>query len=160
MARMFDVAELVQVAVKDETAGVAFYSTLAQTARHPALRACFAGLANQERYHQKRFEDMLRSLGGYQAAEQYPDEYLDYVTSLTTTRAFPEPEAAQQQARACASDEAAIDLALRFERDTLVLMNEMRGMVREKDRAIVDELIREERQHVVDLAAARQQQQH
>jgi len=35
-------------------------------------------------------------------------------------------------------------------------MNEMRGMVRQKDRDIVDELIREEQQHVVDLTEARQ----
>ena len=45
---------------------------------------------------------------------------------------------------------------MRFERDTLILMNEMRGMVREKDRNIVDELIAEEQSHLVVLSQVRQ----
>ena len=155
MARMFDVAELVQVAVDDEKSGVAFYEALAQKAHDATLKQTFKSLADQERHHQRRFEEMLKGLGGYKPPDTYADEYVSYVHALTTDRAFPDEAAAVRRAGECADDQAGIALALRFERDTLVLMNEMRGMVSEKDRAVVDELIAEEQQHVVDLTAAR-----
>jgi rubrerythrin len=155
MARVFDVAELVQVAVDDEKSGVAFYRALAEKARDPALKQTFKSLADQERRHQRRFEEMLKGLGAYKPPDTYADEYLSYVHALTTDRAFPDEAAAMRKAGECADDDAGIALALRFERDTLVLMNEMRAMVRDQDRAVVDELIAEEQQHVVDLTAAR-----
>jgi rubrerythrin len=155
MGKMFQVSELVQVAVDDEKSGVAFYSTLAQKGKDPALKNTFADLAEQERYHQQRFEKMLADLGDYKAPERYADEYLTYLHTLTSQRAFPDERAAQRMAEQCPDDTSAVELSLRFERDTLILMNEMRRMVREKDRPIVDELIAEEQSHLVVLGEAR-----
>jgi len=155
MASMFDVSEVVQVAVNDEKTGVAFYTALAAKAKDPALRAAFAGLANQERFHQKRFEVMLKDLGDYKPPEQYSDEYVTYVNALTGDRAFPDEAGAVKAANKCRTDLDALQVALEMERDTLVLMHELRKMVGDKDRILVDELIREEQQHVADLAAAK-----
>jgi rubrerythrin len=154
MSKMFEVAELVQVAVDDERSGVAFYSALAEKTSSAELGDTFADLAEQERRHQQRFEKMLADLGDHKPAENYPDEYMSYVRTLTTQRAFPDEQAARRAAEESGDDASALDLSLRFERDTLMLMNEMRGMVREKDRQIVDELIDEERSHLVVLGAA------
>ena len=155
MAELFEVAELVKVAIEDEKTGVAFYSKLAQTSDR--LRDTFADLAEQEKYHQKRFEEMLAGLGRHKPKEQYPGEYLEYLNTLTRDRAFPDQQTAVRMAESCSGDKAAIDLASRFERDTLILMNEMRGLVPQKDRAIVEELAKEEQAHLVTLAQARQQ---
>ena len=155
MSRMFQVSELVQVAVDDEKSGVAFYSRLSQKVQAAELKKTFAELAEQERGHQKRFEQMLADLGEYKAPDSYADEYLTYVHALTSQRAFPDEQAAQRAADECADDASAVELAIGFERDTLILMGEMRGMVRQKDRSIVDQLIDEERSHLVVLAAAR-----
>ncbi len=159
MAKMFDVSELVSVAVNDERTGVAFYSKLAHMVRDPELRKTFAALADQERYHRERFEKMLKDVGEHKPPDTYSEEYAGYVHALTTDRAFPDEAAAVKTAEECADDAAAIRIALGIERDTLVLLNEMRGMVREKDRAVVDEVIAEEQQHVVELTAARQRLQ-
>ena len=123
--------------------------------RYPRNLACDAELAEQERGHQKRFEQMLADLGEYKAPDSYADEYLTYVHALTSQRAFPDEQAAQRAADECADDVSAVELAIGFERDTLILMGEMRGMVPEKDRPIVDQLIDEERSHLVVLTAAR-----
>jgi len=154
MGNMFDVAELVRVAVEDEKAGVSFYSALAQKAQSPQLREIFADLAEQERHHQKRFQEMLDSLGDYQSPERYSGEYTSYLNALTTDRAFPDADQANKAAQACKDDASAVELASRFERDTLILMTEMRKLVPEKDQAIVDELADEERGHLVTLSAA------
>jgi rubrerythrin len=156
MTEQFEVAEVVTIAVEDEKSGVAFYSVLAKRAKDPQLRETFADLARQERFHQKRFEEMLAGLGGCRAPEEYPGQCLAYLRALTDDRAFPDAGTARRMAERCPDDGAALELALRFERDTLLLMNEMRGLVREKDGNIVDELAREEKAHVVTLRAARE----
>ena len=155
MAKMFQASELVQVAVDDEKSGAAFYQALAETTANAELKEFFTALAEQERHHQRRFEELLKQVGGHKPPDRYADEYLSYVQALTTDRAFPDEAAAVRKARECGGDEAALALALRFERDTLVLLNEMRGMVAEKDRPVIAEIIAEEQQHVVDLTGVR-----
>ena len=156
MAEQFEVTELVKIAVEDEISGVAFYSTMASRAKDAQLKTVFADLAEQERHHQKRFEAMLAGLGGYRPAEQYSGEYMAYLRVLTDKRAFPDPKAARKAAEKCPDDASALALAMRFEWDTLILMNEMRRMVPEKDGAIVEELASEERAHLVTLTGAQQ----
>jgi len=156
MAELFEVAELVKVAVEDERSGVAFYSKLAE--KSAKLKDVFSRLAEEEKYHQKRFEEMLDDLGGHRPhGEEYPGQYTEYLKTLTTERAFPDEQAALRAAEDCKDDAEALALASRFERDTLILMNEMRGLVPEKDSAVVDELANEERGHLVTLAEARRQ---
>ncbi len=156
MAEQFEVTELVKIAVEDEISGVAFYTTMAGKAKDKQLQKTFAELAEQERYHQKRFEAMLAELGGHRAPEQYSGEYMAYLGVLTGGRAFPDPQAARKAAEQCKDDAAALALATRFERDTLMLMNEMRRLVPEKDGHIVEEVASEEQDHLVTLTEAQQ----
>jgi rubrerythrin len=155
MAQMFAVAEVVHVGVEDERSGVAFYGVLAESASDPGLRKTFADLAEEEKGHLRRFEEMLRGLGQVQVPEQHTNEYAAYMQALTSSRAFPDEQTAQAMARDCRDDAAALDLAIRFERDTLVLMQEMQQMVPQRDAAIVEQLKREEQGHLVVLAEAR-----
>ena len=73
MAEQFEVTELVKIAVEDETSGVAFYSTMAGRAKDPQLKKVFADLAEQEKYHQKRFEVMLAELGECRVPSSTPE---------------------------------------------------------------------------------------
>lgn len=155
MRELFNVAELVRIGVEDETSGVAFYEAMSRKTRNAKLREIFEGMAKEERYHKKRFEEMFESLGAKPAKEEYPGEYTEYLRTLTGTRAFPDPQAAATKAAEFASDAAAIDFAIQFERDTIILMNEMKGLLPESDSSVVNELIREEQSHLVELAEAR-----
>ncbi len=155
MAEMFDVAELVRVAVEDERSGVAFYGALAGRAGRAELKKVFAELCEEEKRHQKRFEEMLAGLGDHKPPERYGGEYAGYLHALTTDRAFPDEAAALEAAAACGDDAAAVDLASRFERDTLILMQEMRKLVPARHQQVVDELADEERSHLVKLSEAR-----
>jgi len=155
MGEMFDVAELVRVAVEDERTGVAFYGALAGKVRDADLRKTFADLAEQERGHQRRFEQMLARLGEHKPAESYGDEYAAYLDALTAGRAFPDEPTAMRMAEECPDDLAAVEMSSRFERDTLMLMQEMQGLVPARHRATVEELADEEREHLVVLSAAR-----
>ena len=155
MSPLFHVAELVRIGVEDEKTGVAFYTTLAEKTQNPELRETYKSLAEQERHHQQRFEKMLDDLGNVQPTESYPGEYVSYLRAMLDSRAFPDVASGETMAQDCADDAAALALAIRFERDTLILLGELRGLVREKDRAPVDALAREERGHLVELGRAR-----
>jgi rubrerythrin len=156
MSEQFEITELVQVGVEDERTGVAFYGALAKKMKNPQLQKLFANLSEQERYHQKRFEQMLADLGGLKPGhEEYPGQYMAYLRTLTNDRAFPDQQTAMLAAANCASDAAAVELATRYERDTLMLMNEMKTLVPEKDKPVVDELAREEQVHLVMLSEAK-----
>jgi rubrerythrin len=154
MAEQFEVAELVQIGVEDEASGVAMYTAMADKAKDKELKKTFADLAEQEKFHLKRFEAMLAGLGGCRGPEQYPGECMAYLRALTDNRAFPDPQAAHKAAQQCPDDAAAVELAIRYERDTLLLMHEMRPLVPEKDFSIVNQLIMEEQSHLVTLTQA------
>jgi len=156
MAELFEITDLVKLAIEDERSGVAFYAALAEKFAHEPVAPVFADLGEQEKFHQKRFEEMLEALGGHRAKrEQYPGEFMAYLETLASGRAFPNEETAVKEARDCASAAAAVDLAARFERDTLLLMNEMSRLVPDKHADVVRELAQEEQSHLVTLANAR-----
>lgn len=155
MSELFEVPELVKVAVEDEKSGVAFYGTLAEKNWDMPLKQLFARLREQEKYHQRRFESMLAVMGGYQQREEYSGQYMEYLRAMTDSRAFPDVAAAQAAADGCQSPREAIEIATRFERDTLILMKEMQPLVPEKDHDVVEELTREEQAHLVMLQDAR-----
>ena len=155
MAELFEIAELVKIAVEDERTGVAFYSAIAEKVQKPQLKQIFSRLAEEEKFHQQRFEEMLEDLRGHKPREEYPGQYMAYLRTLTSDRAFPDEDTALHMAKQCADDAAAVELASRFERDTLMLMNELRGLVPDRHSRIVNELAREEQGHLVTLAEAR-----
>ena len=152
MAELFEIGELVKVAVEDERAGVAFYGKLAE--RPGRLQDTFTELEKAEKYHQQRFEGLLTEVGGLKTHEEYDGQYMAYLRAMTGSRAFPDPQTAAALAERCGDDGEALRLANRFERDTLILLNEMRGMVPPKYSHVVDEIVAEEREHLVTLAEA------
>jgi len=156
MSPLFHVAELVRMGVEDEKAGVVLYSALAEKTADADLRGTYETLAEQERGHQARFEKMLDDLGNVQPTESHPGEYVEYLRAMLDSRAFPDEATARKKVQESPSDAAALTLAIRFERDTLVLLTELRGMVPDRDQTIVDELTREEQGHLVVLTAARE----
>jgi len=155
MGELFDVAELVRVAVEDERTGAAFYTVAAEMARDARLKEIFTQIAQQERYHQERFERMLAAMGEHKPPELYSGEYANYLVALTKDRAFPNEAGARNMARQCTDDLAALAVALGLERNTLNLINEMRSLVPESGKGVVDDITCEEQAHLVMLLEAR-----
>ena len=153
--RLFEVSELINVAVKDEETGIEFYSALADATKTPEIKEAILAIAEQEKAHRDRFKDMLTQVGDYKPHEEYAGQYGEYLRVLLENRAFPEPPAAAQRAREASSDAEAIDIALGLEKDTLLFLQEMKGLVPESNADLVEEIIKEEREHVVDLTNLR-----
>lgn len=149
---LFDVQELISMAVKDEETGIAFYRGLAEGTDSETVKERARDISEQEEKHRSRFQSMLDDLGDVEPVEEYPGQYERYVNNLLETRAFPEPEDAEEDARTCESDTEAIDTAMRLEKDTLLFLQEMRQFIPDTHTDYVDEVVQEERDHLSDLA--------
>jgi rubrerythrin len=152
MPGLFRVSEIVDMAIDEEHNGVYFYQALADRAETEVVEQTASRLAGEEKGHEARFKALKKALGEYHPPESYPGEYADYVNALVEGRTFPTEEEAAALADA-GTDADAIRAALRFEKNTLLFMGEMRRLVPEEHRETVDVLIDEERGHLVDLNA-------
>jgi rubrerythrin len=153
---LFNIAELLQMAVKDELTGQAFYEALAQATGDADVREKCLAFAAQEAGHAVRFANMATEVEpGKQRTEGYSGQYGDYIGALLGSRAFPTPEAAAEKASSVGDDAAAVAIALGMEKDTLLFFLEMRDLVSEPDRKYMDAIIEEERMHVAQLSAMR-----
>lgn len=152
MGNLFYANEIVKMNITEEQNGAAYYTALAEKARSKKLRAAAARIAEQERHHEKLFTELLEKLGEPDVAESYPGEYDAYVKALLNYKIFPDAESAAAMARE-KSDADAVKLAIQTERNTLLLLEELRKHVPDAERKYVDVTIREEQQHLADLNA-------
>lgn len=153
---LFDLRELLEMAIKDEETGIAFYNALAEATERDEVKKGLRAIASEEEYHRSRFQHMLDESGHYEPVEEYSGQYEDYVGALLKNRAFPEPEEAAKKARSVSSDAEGIDIAIGLEKDALLFQQEMRAFITESQSEYVDEIIDEERKHLRDLTKLKQ----
>jgi rubrerythrin len=154
MSRSFDVKELVRVAVIDERSGKDLYRKMTERAKDSSLKHVFADLVKQEERHEKRFEAMLDDLesSGDEATVQYPDEYVEYLEMIVSGGGMSDAHRKLEDTR---DDIGLIDLAAAFEREQLLLQQDMGNILGDAYQSIIDEIIREEQGHLTTLSRAR-----
>lgn len=152
MTKRFDIRELLRVAVIEERSGITLYRKLSEKAEEPWLRELFTWLSDQERFHEERFQDLSDSLQEPEPGEQYPDEYVDYLEALAAGGGASD---AHQRVEGVRSGRGAVDLAMGFERELLALQRDIGGLLGGRHQSIVDQVIQEERNHLVRLSGAR-----
>ncbi|MBC7226755.1 MAG: ferritin family protein [Thermoflexales bacterium] len=150
---VFTAAEAVNMALRIEETGEVFYKTVAGKVQDPAVKAVMEDLAVQERRHYNAF----MKLSGYVSeppshSQQEWEEYAQYLQVAVDNAIFAGPDKALALAESVADPKEALRMALGFEKDTLLFYYDLREMMREADRPVVNEIIREEKAHVRRLA--------
>ena len=140
--------EIIDIAKKIETFGVAFYDEAARRAKTPEVRELFEFLREEEKRHERAFERMLAGMPSQNDDWRDREEYLGYMSVLAEDLVFPEPDVARRMAAELVDEKAALARALEFEKESILYFHEVRTMVREEDHAILDKLIDEERKHL------------
>ena len=152
---IFDVWEAVQIAIEEEHHGLRFYEALTACAQDPALRKAAKRFADEERDHEGACSDMLGTLGLHSEEEAYPGEYIDYVNALIACKTFENEGMAVRLAEEACGDLEAVATAILFEKNTLLFLGELRALVPPKARAVLNEMIEEDRQHLIYLTGLR-----
>ncbi len=151
---LFQVSELLGMAVKDEVVGEAFYNALAENCSDKHVAAKLQAIAAQERHHAARFGELQSELKAAKVHEEHSGQYEQYVNALLENRAFPEPKAAIAKAKKVCLLEG-IEIAAHMEKDTLLFYEEMLNYVPKSHHKFVDEIINEERNHLMELTTLR-----
>ncbi len=146
---VFTAAEALNMALQIERNGEVFYRTAARRIGEAGVQAVLEDLAVQEQRHYKAFQKLADRVGeppSLSAPEW--EEYDTYVQTALENALFAGPDKALAVAEGLQSAEEALRMALGFEKDTLLFFYDLREMMAEAERGVVDEIIREEKAHV------------
>ena len=151
---LFQVSELLGMAVKDEVVGEAFYNALADKCTNKDIAAKLHFIAEQEKYHAKRFGEMQSELKAAKVHEEHTGQYEQYINALLANRAFPDSATAVEKAKHISTIEG-LEIAAHMEKDTLLFYEEMLTYVPTSHHKFIEEIMNEERKHLMDLTALR-----
>ena len=145
-------SELTKIAIGIERNGAAFYDSLAESTDNEKARDIYTELADKERMHIRIFQDMSSQLKDYQPPETYTEEYDLYMKALVDSSVFSSDQAAREMAQKVASDSEALKIGINAEKDSILFYSEMRELVRQSDREVINHIIDEERFHLKQLS--------
>jgi rubrerythrin len=144
----FSIREAVEQAVQTEKLGYQFYTTVAEKfVKDEGLNKLFTTLAQKELRHEKTFKELLEIVKDeepvdWEEAEQYLRAIVESEFFLGKNRSLPSMKNVK-------TVEDAVNFALGFEKETLLYFYGIRDAVKEKE--VVEEIINEERSHIMWL---------
>lgn len=144
--------EIIEIAVRLEERGEAFYNTAAGRTDTAEIKALFEELAIQEQYHRRAFQQMGHDIAQLALSDEQWEQFQAYSGALLDQRVFDKPGGALAEAAQAESETEALRAALGFEKETLQFYRELRGVVRGADQKTVDRIIGEEEHHIQRLS--------
>jgi rubrerythrin len=151
MGNIFAGSEIVELGIQIEKNGRDFYGVLAQQIQHPQVARLFGYLAGEEEKHIAVFRGILASVEQYQPQGMDADQYYAYMNSLASEYVFTQNDKGKALARTVHSNAQALDLGIRFEKDSILFYEGMKKAVPRHEQTIVDELIAQEQNHLQQL---------
>jgi rubrerythrin len=151
VANILQPAEIVEIGIEKEKKRRDFYAIAADRFKEDAeLAELFGKLRDWEDEHIKKFQKIRDNVSKAQYAESYPGETESYMRALIDSELYDEvtPEAFAQKVKT-ATD--ALDMGIRFEKDAILFFNGLSRFIDDKSKAITDQLIEEEQQHMLYL---------
>ncbi len=151
MGLKFNAAEVLDLGVQIEKNGKVFYEAASRNARAGNAKAIFEHLAKEEDHHLAAFLRMQQDAEKTEEPETYDGEYADYVRMLAGDNIFTKADAGKRASENLKNDSEIIEAALKFEKDSVILFQGMLEGMPEKEKKIVDEMVKEELKHIKHL---------
>lgn len=152
MVNIFSGSEIVELGIQIEKNGRDFYNALVGKSKNQKAKEKFKYLAGEEEKHIEVFSKILDSVHKYEPPETYPGEYFAYMNALAKDYVFTQKDKGEEIAKKTKSDREAIDLGIRFEKDSILFYQGMKKVVPEYDHRVVDGLIAQEQSHLQQLS--------
>ena len=145
----FSMSEAIEQAVQTERLGYQFYSSMAKKfEKNESFKKLFDTLAQKELRHEKAFSE-LKEITGDEEPEGWGD-VSQYLRAIVESEFFLGKNKSLPSLEHVESIGDAVNFAMGFERETLLYFHEIRNIIKEKD--IVDEIINEEKSHIMWLS--------
>lgn len=140
--------EFLELAIEIERNGYKFYELAAQD-KSKEVGDILTQLAGREREHEHTFRDILTRVGGYVAEK--PCENYQYIKSLADSSIFTGKQGQTLLTSKTMTDIEAVEAGISFEKDSILLYSEARGMIPREDQDIIDMITSEEKKHLSEL---------
>lgn len=150
---VFKAADVIELALQIEKNGEVFYKRVAEKTASAEVKALFEDLAQQEIYHYKMFEKLGQT--SWDSPMMTPVEWQDYLGYLDATVQSSFFEGADKSlalAEKVTDENEAIQMAMGFEKETLLFFHDLRNLVPEAEKPTVARIIEEEKNHLKRLA--------
>jgi len=146
----FSIREAIEQAVQTEKLGYGFYTTLAERLKKDkGLNKLFTTLATKELRHEKTFRELLDVIKDEEPADW--EEAEQYLRAIVESEFFLGKNKALPSMKNVKTVEDAVNFALGFEKETLLYFYGIKDAVKEKEKEVVEEIINEERSHIMWL---------
>ncbi|MFH1478302.1 MAG: ferritin family protein [Candidatus Omnitrophota bacterium] len=155
MNNIFSGSEVIEMGINIEKNGRDFYNKVSSSSKNKKAKEIFDFLAKEEEKHIERFEVLLNGVEKYEPQGAYSGDYFSYIKALSDEHVFTKKDKGSSLAETVSSDIQAIDMAIGFERDSILFYHEMKRFTLEKEAGIVDKLLDEERAHLTRLLGLR-----
>jgi rubrerythrin len=154
MSNIFHVSEVLDMGIEKEKKRRDFYGRVAEHFKEQEMRDLFTKLRDWEEIHVNKFTQIRDKIIEPETADSFPGELQQYMSALVDEKLYRDV-AVESFAAKITSALAAIDYGLQFERDAILFFTELWRYVPEYSKKTVEELIDEERKHVVYLTVLR-----
>ena len=148
----YNIKEIIEMAIQTERLGFRFYTKIAEKfKRNKELVDLFTKLASKEQAHEKTFTELKRLIAKSGTEDVEWGEVTNYMRAFVESEFFLGKGKSLPSLVRIKTSKDAVKFALGFEKETLLYFMELRKIVKEKE--IVDEVINEEKSHIMWLAA-------
>lgn len=152
----FSAKEILEMALRIEENGVEFYTQAGNASKSKKLKELFTFLAEEEKKHIIIFGEMDKSVKNDTKPDTL-DPYLDeaplYLEALANSRVFTNKNEGKSLAGKVHNEEEALQTAINMEKDSILFYYELHSAVTNKDKAILESIIKEEKKHLGKLTA-------
>ncbi len=155
MSILLSSAEIFDLAKAIEQGGRAYYQAVASSTASAELKELFEHLAAQELVHYRTFEKLARDYPQLEVDEQEWDQTRAYIQATSDSRFFVGEDKAIRLAKTVKDPLKAVDVAIGFEKDTLLYFYELLAVTPAKGREAAKAIVEEEKRHVLVLSERR-----
>lgn len=154
MPNVFNTAEVIGIGIEKEKKRRDFYGYAAEKFKNKDMKELFTRLRDWEESHIKKFGEIKDAVSQSQAMESYKGEAAAYMRALVDDLLYKQISK-EWFAQNVKSQLSAIQYGIGFERDAILFFNELLKYTAPSQKNKIEEIINEERQHIVYLAEIR-----
>ena len=147
MSYLLDVKEILEFAVYIEQRGYEFYVGAMKKFSEARITELFQYLADEEFKHEEFFKKLLEQSGGVRGGSRDP-EYQAYLREFCKAHALADREATAARLAKASGLEEVLDMAMGFEKDSIIFFSELKEIYEKGHSAAVDKIVSEEMGHL------------
>jgi len=148
----FSCQEILNMALQIEQNGYEFYERMQENAKSNDLRELFGWLKNEEKNHIDDFQRIISSIDKLQLNSEFKwEKSRYYFKAIYDANIFSENVDENYWSNELSDEVSSIQFAISFEKDSILFLEELRGLLGGIEEKIIYDLIQEDKEHIVKL---------